>query len=201
MRKTIMILLPHMRGEQIIQRRDLAAPGQFQRYFQPFRMLVEHRVHDADERFVAVENAVPPGQQIAFQPALALMLAQHGIHHTAGGRQELVVAEFLAIPLAVGCFEYRRQQVRQRLVRAEETEIAPLLVQRDHIAQEQTQDGRIAAGNGPRRRHIHGMYTEIRHAQIAQKHAAIGVRIGTHPAIANRCQFRQRGDQAAGRIE
>jgi hypothetical protein len=37
MRKAIVILLPDMRGEQIIQRSNFPAPGQFQRHLQPFR--------------------------------------------------------------------------------------------------------------------------------------------------------------------
>ena len=43
---------------------------------QPFRVLVEHRVDDVDERFVAGEEAVPAGQQVAFEPALAHVLAR-----------------------------------------------------------------------------------------------------------------------------
>ena len=38
---------------------------------QPFGVLVEHRIDDVNERLVAREEAVPPGQQVAFQPALA----------------------------------------------------------------------------------------------------------------------------------
>ena len=42
MREAVVILLPDVGGEQIVQRRDLAAPGQFQRHFQPFCVLAEH---------------------------------------------------------------------------------------------------------------------------------------------------------------
>ena len=75
MREPVVILLPDVRGEQIIQRRDFSPPGQFRRDLQPFGVLAEHRVHDADERLVAVEQSVPPGQQITFQPAFALVFA------------------------------------------------------------------------------------------------------------------------------
>ena len=47
-----------------------AAPGDVPRGFQPFRVLVEHRVDDVDEGFVAGEQAVPAGQQVTLQPTL-----------------------------------------------------------------------------------------------------------------------------------
>ena len=56
--------------------------GIFARHFQPFRVLVEHRVHDVDECFVAGEKAVPPGEQITFEPSLAHVLAEN-FHHAA----------------------------------------------------------------------------------------------------------------------
>ena len=74
-REPVVILLPDVRGEQIIQRRDFSTPRQFRRDLQPFGVLAEHRVHDADERLIAVEQPVPTGQQITFQPAFALVFA------------------------------------------------------------------------------------------------------------------------------
>ena len=35
------------------------------------------------------------------------------------------------------------------------------------------------------------MAVEIRHAQVAQQNAAVGVRIGAHPPVALRCQLGQ----------
>ena len=96
MREAVVILLPHVGGEQIVQRRDLSPPGQFQTYLQPLGMLAEHRVDDANEGLIAVEQPVPPGQKISFQPALALVLAEHGIQHASGGREEFVVLYFRA---------------------------------------------------------------------------------------------------------
>ena len=57
---------------------------------QPFRMLVEHGIDDVDEGLVAGEEAVAAGQQIAFEPALALVLAEH-LHHASVGREMVVV--------------------------------------------------------------------------------------------------------------
>src|ERR1700683_1531788 len=104
-RESVVILLPDMGGQQIVQRRDIAPPRQFTAYLQPLRMLAEHRVDDADEGFITVEQSVPPGQEIAFQPALALVFAQHRIQNAASRCEELVVAEFTRIPLAIGDLE------------------------------------------------------------------------------------------------
>jgi hypothetical protein len=42
------------------------------------------RVDDVDERLVTVEEAVPAGQEVALEPALALVLGEH-LHHAAVG--------------------------------------------------------------------------------------------------------------------
>ena len=52
-------------------------------------MLVEHRIDDVDEGFVAGEEAVPAGEQIAFEPALAHVFAEH--FHDAAVRRDMVV--------------------------------------------------------------------------------------------------------------
>ena len=90
MREAVVILPPDVAREQVVQRGDRPPPRQPARHLQPLRVLVEHRVDDVDERFVGVEQAVPAGQQIAFEPALALMLAEH-FHHAAVRREPLVV--------------------------------------------------------------------------------------------------------------
>ena len=41
-REAVVILLPDVGGEQIVERGDLPAPGQLQRYLQPLGVLVEH---------------------------------------------------------------------------------------------------------------------------------------------------------------
>jgi hypothetical protein len=72
--EAVVILLPDVRGQQVVQRRDRPAPRQLFGDLQPLGVLVEHRVDDVDERLVAVEQAVAAGQQIPLQPALALVL-------------------------------------------------------------------------------------------------------------------------------
>ena len=84
--KTIVILLPDVGSQQIIQGGDLPAPGQFQSHLQPLGVLAEHGVDDANEGLITIEYAVATSQQIAFQPTLTLMLAEHGVQNATGRR-------------------------------------------------------------------------------------------------------------------
>ena len=52
--EAVVILLPDMGSQQVVQLRDLPAPRQLQRYLQPFGVLVEHRINDVNEGLVAV---------------------------------------------------------------------------------------------------------------------------------------------------
>ena len=89
MREAVVVLPPDVRGQQDIQRRDRPPPGDSRGDLQPLGVLVEHRVDDVNERLVRVEQPVPAGQQVAFEPAFALMLAEH-FDHAAVGRQMIV---------------------------------------------------------------------------------------------------------------
>jgi len=74
-------------------------------------VLTEHRVDDANEGFITVEESVPSGQKISFQPTLALVLAEHRVQHPTGGRKKFIVLYFTGIPLAVGDLKNRAQQI------------------------------------------------------------------------------------------
>ena len=200
-REAVVILLPDVRGEQIVQRRDLPPPGQFQRHLQPLGVLAEHRVDDANEGLIAVEQPVPPGQQIAFQPTLALVFAEHRVQHASGGREELIILYFPRVPLTIGDFKDRAQEIRECLIGTEDAEITLILIQLGHVTQELTQHERILAVNGAGRGHGHRVVVEIRHAQVAQQNAAVGVRIGAHPPVALRRQFGQLRHEPAIFIE
>ena len=163
-------------------------------------MLVEHRVHDVDERLVAVEESVPSGEQITLQPTLALVLAEH-LHHAAGGRKKFVARHGRGVPLPLGHFEERFQAIGKRLVGAEDPEVALLQVQLRHVAQERSQQVRVAFRQGAGRRHVHGVIAEIRHVQIVQQQASVGVGIGAHAPVAVRGKFGQFRSQAALLVE
>ena len=97
--------------------------GMCRDHLQPLGVLVEHRIDDVDERLVAGEEAVPAGQQIAFQPALALVLAEH-LHHAAVGGDVVVVGRrSRPIEQPVGDLEHGRPAVRGGLVGAEDAEV------------------------------------------------------------------------------
>ena len=136
MGEAIVVLLPDVRREQVVQRRDLAPPRQFERDLQPFRMLAEHRIDDADEGLIAVEQAVSPRQQIALEPSLALMLAEHGVQDATLRREKLIVVDFAGVPLAIGDLKDVAEKIRKRLVRTEDAEIALVLVEARHVAKE-----------------------------------------------------------------
>ena len=91
-------------------------------------MLAEHRIDDPNKRFITVEQAVPSGQKVSFQPTLALVLAEHRVQYPAGRREEFIVLHFTGIPLAVGDFKNRAQQIRDSLIGTEDTEITLLLI-------------------------------------------------------------------------
>ena len=95
-------------------------------------MLVEHRIDDVDERLVAVEQAVPAGQQVALQPALAEVFREH-LHDPPLGRQVVVAGDELGHPGPVGRLEDRLQPVRGCLVRTEQPERRR--VHPDHVAE------------------------------------------------------------------
>ena len=74
------------------------------------------------ERLVAAEQAVPAGQQVPLQPALAGVLGQH-LHHPAGPGQVLVDVAELAGPDLVGDLVDRVEPVGRGLVGAEDLEV------------------------------------------------------------------------------
>ncbi len=56
-------------------------------------MLVEHRVDYVRERFVGVEEAVAPGEQVALEPAEQGVLGEH-LHHAPVARELAAVGVF-----------------------------------------------------------------------------------------------------------
>src|SRR6185437_1618127 len=108
--KAVMILAPDMRCEQIVEGRDRPPPRNAAAALQPFRVLIEHRIHDVNERLVAIEDAVPAGEEIAFEPALAGMLRQD-LHHPTAGREMLVIGPPLGLPGTIGRLEHMREAI------------------------------------------------------------------------------------------
>ena len=195
-RKAVVVLPPDVRGEQIFQRSDRPSPGDVPRGFEPFGVLVEHRVDDVDEGLVAREEAVPAGEQIALQPALALVLAEH-FHHAAGRRQ-VVVGRRGSRP-SRSCRSLRRRRPggsRPSRPGPKRRKLRWSALQLHHVAEEAAHDARRLGLDGAGLRHVDGVVAEVGQPQVAQQQAAVGVRVGAHAPLALRRQLGQFGHAA-----
>ena len=201
MGEAIVVLLPDVRGEQVVQRCDLAAPGQFERDFQPFRMLAEHGINDANKGLITVEQAVSPRQKITLEPPFALMFAEHGVQDAALRREKFIVVHFAGVPLTIGDFEDIAKQVRKRLVRTEDAEVALVLVEAGYVAQEFAEHQGVLCAHRAWRRDRDRVVAKVRHLQIAQKNPTVGVRVGAHATGAFRRELGEFGFQRSVRIE
>ena len=128
MRKTVVILSPNVRCEQIIQRRNRSPPRNLPGYFQPFGVLVEHRINDVDKGFVARKKPVPSGQKIAFEPTLTKMFAQNFHHATVVGKM-IVGRQNAFRPRSIRRFKNRAQTVRRSFVGTEQAKVFGAVVQ------------------------------------------------------------------------
>jgi len=170
------------------------------RHLEPFGVLVEHRVDDVDERLVAREEAVTAGEQVALQPALTLVLAEH-LHDSAVARQVVVGGEQVRLPDAgvtssTSCQRLevnssglnRRKSFRPRFI---------FITSRRYLPMTRVASAAVAPG----RRHVHGVGTKVRELQVFQQHAAVGVRVGAHAPDSRGRQLRQLRDELARRVE
>ena len=123
-----------------------------------------------DERLVACEEAVPPGEQVALEPALA-QCARSGPpspgRRATGGRRP---AGSLAHPGPVGHLEHRLEPVRGGLVRAEDAEVAPVGVRGASRRAGTRRATRVAsASSAPGSVDVDGVVAEVRQPQVAQQ--------------------------------
>ena len=80
---------------------------------------------------------MPSRQQITFEPAFALMFAEH-FHHTSIGCEKLVIGHGRGVPLALGHIKESLQAVREGFVRTKDTEISLFTLGFRYIAQERS---------------------------------------------------------------
>ena len=189
-REAVVVLAPHVRREQVVERGDRPPPRDVARHLQPLRVLVEHRVDDVDEGLVAVEEAVPAGEQVALEPALAEVLAtapRSRGRPARGGRR-----------WARARRPTRGRSPRRR-PRAGSTPSRPGRrcgtssgLRRDDVAEERAEHARrlaraSCAGVG----HVDRVVAEVRQVEVAQQRARRS-RAGSRP-----CGARPRGASAA----
>src|ERR1035437_4848277 len=201
MREAILVLPPHQRAQYVVERGNRAAPRDVARHLQPLGVLVEHRVDDVDEGFVAVEHAVAAGQQVALEPALALVLGED-LHDPTVDGEDVVIGVFgdhFGAPGLAGHLEDRLEAVRGRLVGSEHPEVVD--VPGHDVADERAgHEGRLAR-RAARLGNVHGVLAEVRHDQIAEEQPAIGVRVGAHSVLTVRGKRRELGPEGALLVE
>ena len=198
MGEPVVVLAPDVRAEEVGERCDRPAPGQCPRDLQPLRVLVQHRIDDVDERFIAVEDAVATRQQVALEPALAKVFGQH-LHHPAVRPQVVVERLQRSHERPVGDLEDGPQPVRGGLVRPKDAE-GPV-VAGGHIPEEGAQHPRGLRRAGPRLGHLDPVLPEVRQRQAPEQNPAVGVRIGTHAALTPRRQFGDRRQRSPPLVE
>ena len=193
MAEPVMVLAPDMRGQQVVQRGDRPPPRDVAAGLQPFGVLVHHRVDDVDERLVAGKQAVPPGQQIAFQPALAGVLAQD--LHDAAVRREVpaigVLGQDALPPRCAATLPAPRRagSTRSRPGRKCGNSAVSALASITSRRRAPIMPRRLAVHRA-RRGHLQRVRRGRRQAQRAAQQAAIGVRVGAHALDALRARGR-----------
>ena len=195
-----MVLAPHVAGQQVVEARDRAPPRDVVGHLEPLGVLVDHRVDDVDERLVAVEQAVPPGEQVPLEPALALVLGEH-LEHATGAGEVLVDLGPLerGVPLLVGRIEDGLQAVRRGLVRPEDPEVVG--VEPDDVGEPLAEHLGRLAHRAARRGHLDRVVAEVGQAQVPQQQPAVGLRVVAHPQRPGRRERRDVGVHAAGVVE
>ena len=148
-----------------------------------------------DERLVAVEEAVAAREQIALEPALALVLGEH-LHHAPVRREVLVGRLDGRVPRAVRDGEDVTESVRGGLVRPEQTEVGR--VADDHVAQEAAENAGRLAECRSRLRHVDGVRDGSRAAR-ARAAARRRSRAGSRSCAARRPARARVARAAAGR--
>ena len=125
--KAVVVVAPGGGGQQDVERGDGVAPGELYSLLKPLGVLHGHRGGHHRERLIGGEHAVPAREQIAFQPALAVVLAEY-FHHAAIGRNVVIDGDGLADEAAVFDLEYVAEAVGVGLVGAEEAEVGFLAI-------------------------------------------------------------------------
>ena len=179
--------------EHVVERRDRPPPGHVPGDLEPLRVLVEHRVDDVDERLVAVEDAVAAGEQVALEPALALVLREH-LHDPPVRREVVVAVDDLGHPRPVGDLEDGAEPVGRGLVRPEHPEVVGV---RGHdVAEVRAEDACGLRGAATRRGDVDRVVAEVGQLEVAQELAAVRDGVRAHPPRAGGRQGRELREEA-----
>ena len=153
------------------------------------------------ECFVSGKQGVPAGQQVALHPALEGVFAEH-LHHAAVRGEQAAVAVFgqgLGQPGLMAGLVDCLEAVGRGLVGTEHPEVAHVLAH--HVAQQLAQHKSVLGPDASGLGYFHRVVAKVRHPQRLAQGAAVGVRIGAHPALSHRRHFAQLRDQLAVGVE
>ena len=139
-------------------------------------------------------------EQIPLEPPLAEVFAQD-FHHAAVRGSVLVGLQNFTSENAVCGLEHGAEAIGFRFIRTEHAEIPLLGVELDHVSQETAHHARRFRSDGAGPGHFDSVITEVRHFQVPQHKAAIGVRIGAHSSVALWSKFGQFGFELAVFLE
>ncbi len=179
-REAVVVLTPDVRGEEVVQRGDGCAPVQPPRRAEPLDVLVDHRVDDMGEGLVRGEQAVPAGEEITLQPALAQVFRQD-FHHPAVTGQMFVGRKDLRLPGLSGGLVERAEAVGLGLVGPHHPEVPAVGGGRHDVLEQSAQDPGGLVQDGPRPVDPHRVVLEGRERKVAQEQPAVGVRCRPEP--------------------
>src|SRR5262249_38330007 len=184
MGKAIVVLPPHKGGDQQIERGDRSTPGKLVALFQPFGVLIEHRINDVNKGLVAVDQTMAAAENVTLEPTFHGMFTEH-LHDPAVGSQFSAVGvfrEILAKPSLLADFVERLQLVGLCLVRAENPEVMHILAH--NFAKEVAESWYVSGQCGPRFLYLNSRVTEIGHHKGFADQPAVRNRIGGHASVA-----------------
>ena len=186
MGKSVVVLLPYIGGKDQVQGSDFLSPGKLVTNLQPLCMLSTHGVYNTDECFIGSEEAMTTGKQIAFQPALAHMLGQVGVHNSSVVCQILVLLMIIAVPITLGFLEYLVETVGHGLIRSKDTEVLCILIQFEDITDEAAQLNHILLFNSTGLGYVYRVITEVRQTEVTKKLTTVCMRIRTDSSVSLR---------------
>ena len=121
MGESVVIVAPTRGGQQHVERGDRRAPREPHAFFEPLGVLDSLGDAHHPKGFIGGEHSVAPGQIVALEPPVRVVLGEH-LHHTpAGGELDVQIIR-LFHEGTIRYVEHRSQPVGIGFVRAEQAE-------------------------------------------------------------------------------
>src|SRR5207248_5672385 len=163
----IMVLTPDVGREKIVEGCNGGTPWNVSTRLQPLGVLIKHRVHDMDERLVRGEQPMAAGEEIAFQPSLTGVLAQH-LHNPSIGSQVIILGTGLSHPGPVGDLKESAEPVRCQFVWCHHSKIPVLKIACHHVPKKVSQNSSRFHCHDSWFQDLDGIVSEWRYIQGSQ---------------------------------